>query len=93
MAITRPFLAMQTDVIFLNQVIIILLHYDFVCIFAIFSNLFGIVMVGCLLMEVTRRSNKPPSDCHCVVGATCNVSVVALFELLFNEIGSKTNSC
>ena len=35
--------------------------YDFVCIFAIFSNLFGVVMAGCVLMEVTRRSNKPAS--------------------------------
>ena len=50
-------------------------------------------MAGCVLMEVTRRSNRPSSDCHCVVGATRNVSVVAVFELLFNDIGSKTNSC
>ena len=50
-------------------------------------------MAGCVLMGVTRRSNKPSSDCRCVVGATRNVSVVAVFELLFNEIGSKTNSC
>ena len=40
--------------------------YDFVCIFAIilFRNLFGIVVAGCVLIEVTRRSNKPSSECQ-----------------------------
>ena len=41
--------------------------YDFVCIFAIFRNLFGIVVPGCVLMEVTRRSNKPSSECQKVL--------------------------
>ena len=50
--------------------------YDFVCIFAIFSNLFGIVMAGCVLMELTRRSNKPSSECQRVLG------VIVWWELL-----------
>ncbi len=50
--------------------------YDFVCIFAIFRNLFGIVVAGCVLMEVTRRSNKPSSECQRVL------EVIVWWELL-----------
>ena len=50
--------------------------YDHVCIFAIFSNLFGIVMAGCVLMEVKRRSNKPSSKCQRVL------EVIVWWELL-----------
>ena len=50
--------------------------YDVVCIFAIFSNLFGIVMSGCVLMDVTRRSTTLSSECQRVL------EVIVCWELL-----------
>ena len=48
----------------LDQCYFVTHYYDLVCIFAIFSKLFGIVMAGGVLMKVTRRSNKSSSECQ-----------------------------
>ena len=50
--------------------------YDLVCIFATFSNLFGMVMSGFVLMEVTRMSTKLPIECQRVL------VVIVWWELL-----------